>query len=123
MQTVFFSMQVATAWRVSLKLLAKSASNDDFAYYGSGAAAALLLIELGFMGYFYLAIRHRRWVQSVLQISEARIIRRVDYVTDRFSDDVPWWQLAVWARQVCLTITIHLPDLLAQSGSEDYARP
>ena len=122
-QTVFFSMQVATAWRVSLKLLAKSASNDDFAYYGSGAAAALLLIELGFMGYFYLAIRHRRWVQSVLQISEARIIRRVDYVTDRFSDDVPWWQLAVWARQVCLTITIHLPDLLAQSGSEDYARP
>ena len=65
-----------------------------------GAAAALLLIELGFMGYFYLAIRHRRPVQSVLQISEARIIRRVDYVTDRFSDDVPWWQLAVWARQV-----------------------
>ena len=44
-------------------------------------------------------------------------------MTDRFSDDVPWWQLAVWARQVCLTITIHLPDLLAQSGSEDYARP
>ena len=29
----------------------------------------------------------------------------------------------VGAPGACLTITIHLPDLLAQSGSEDYARP
>ena len=86
---------------VSLKLLAKSnATNDAWSVAGTAVGALLLATELAFMVWYYVAIRHKEYTLRCLGISAARLARRVDYVTDRFCSDVPWWQLAVWLRQV-----------------------
>ena len=133
-QTVFFSMQIATSWRVSLKMLVKTTSGGaDSGTLGgvlspaSGTTfgAVLLVTELCFMLWYYVAIRHKEWARRLLGINADRLKRRVDYVTDRFRVDVPWWQLAVWVRQVTLTIVIHLPAIVdaLSHRRRDVGRP
>ena len=74
-----------------------------------------------------MAIRHKEWARRLLGINADRLKRRVDYVTDRFRVDVPWWQPPVWVRRVTLTVVIHLrpssTPLGAAISGETWERP
>ena len=111
-QTVFFSLQLATAWRVATKLIVHSTTTKEAAAtMGAAVGGVLWAVELAFLVWYYLAIRQRPRVLRVTGLSEQRLMRRVDYLTERWADHAPYWQLVVWGRQIVLTIVVNLPSI------------
>ena len=66
---------------------------------------------MGFLVYYYLAVVHTPRMLNVHGITHQRLMRRVDYITDRWAMHAPWWQLAIWLRQVTLTFVVNLPTI------------
>ena len=125
---VFFSIQVATAWRVAIKLLSRINQPDPWAKYGGAVGAVLLVLELGFMSWYYVCIRKQQLALRLLGITRERLQRRVDFLEDRWADHATYWQLAVWFRQVSLTLIVNLPDIaiavaIADAEASTLSRP
>ena len=67
--------------------------------------------------------------QSATSVRSLRRPRgRVDFLEDRWADHATYWQLAVWFRQVSLTLIVNLPDIaiavaIADAEASTLSRP
>ena len=51
------------------------------------------------------------WSPGCRKLPPTRLRNRLSFITDRFTDDKPYWQFVLWARQTCLILAVSLPDM------------
>ena len=51
------------------------------------------------------------WSPGCRTLPPTRLRNRLSFITDRFTDDKPYWQFVLWARQTCLILAVSLPDM------------
>ena len=49
------------------------------------------------------------WAPGGRTLDIARLERRLNFLTDRFKEEAPYWGFAIWLRQVGLVIAVSIP--------------
>ena len=58
------------------------------------------------------------WSPGCRKLPPTRLRNRLSFITDRFTDDKPYWQFVLWARQTCLILAVSLPDMQGAALNE-----
>ena len=59
-----------------------------------------------------------RWAPGGRKLDIVRLERRLGFLTQRFKSEAPWWQFAIWLRQVGLIIAVSIPEMLGGEVSD-----
>ncbi|KAL1529009.1 hypothetical protein AB1Y20_010330 [Prymnesium parvum] len=118
-QTIIFSMQVTSSWRIAITLIesewTSSSETGVGGVVGSVVAFVLLGLEVVYIIRYILLMNQRASTGSwgKMGLTRAKLSFRLSYFVNRYAAHAPWWQFLIWVRQLLLTFTTIMPEFLS----------